>query len=142
VPDQLNDSPEDRETSHASPRAGEIWLVDFSPQVGREQSGLRPALVVSSDQFNAVPNDLFIVCPLTTRDRGLDSHIKMGPIEGMLRQTSFVMCDQVKSQDIRRFRRRHGIAPDDVLERVLYFIRMFFSTNVSNPKDGTAADVC
>lgn len=40
-----------------APKVGDIWYVDFSPQVGREQAGVRPALVVSNDAFNEVPND-------------------------------------------------------------------------------------
>ncbi len=37
------------------PRVGEMWDVNFSPNVGHEQGGIRPALVISSDQFDNVP---------------------------------------------------------------------------------------
>jgi mRNA-degrading endonuclease toxin of MazEF toxin-antitoxin module len=43
------------------PRAGEVWDVDFDPRVGREQGGVRPALVISNDTFNQVPNGLHMV---------------------------------------------------------------------------------
>lgn len=109
------------------PAMGDIWYVDFSPQVGREQAGIRPALVVSNDMFNAVGNDLHIVCPLTTRDRGLRYHVPMQPVEGVLSRPSLIMCEQVKSQDIQRFLRYRGKAPEDILEQVLRIIDGFFS---------------
>lgn len=82
------------------PRAGDVWYVDFGPQIGREQAGVRPALVVSVDEFNEVNNDLVIVCPLTITDRGLAYHVRIEPIEGVLSRPSLVMCEQVKSQDL------------------------------------------
>lgn len=47
------------------PRAGEIWNVNFDPQVGCERAGVRPALVISHNRFNRLPNDLCIVAPIT-----------------------------------------------------------------------------
>ena len=46
-------------------RAGEVWDVNFNPQVEREQAESRPALVISTDQFDEVRNDLYIVAPIT-----------------------------------------------------------------------------
>jgi mRNA interferase MazF len=40
-----------------------IWL-DFDLQLGHEQKGRRPALVVSNETFNNFSN-LAIVCPIT-----------------------------------------------------------------------------
>ena len=31
------------------PKRGEIWLVDFNPARGSEQSGQRPAVVIQND---------------------------------------------------------------------------------------------
>jgi mRNA interferase MazF len=97
------------------PRAGDIWYVDFSPQVGREQAGIRPALVVSNDAFNDVRNDLHIICPLTTRDRGLRYHLHIAPPEGGITKPSLVMCDQVKSQSIERFLQFRGFVSEALL---------------------------
>jgi PemK-like, MazF-like toxin of type II toxin-antitoxin system len=36
-------------TAHGKPSRGEVWLVDFGDPIGREQSGRRPAVVVSAD---------------------------------------------------------------------------------------------
>jgi len=35
-----------------APRRGEVWSVSFNPTEGREQAGLRRALIISVDAFN------------------------------------------------------------------------------------------
>ncbi len=100
------------------PRAGEVWNINFNPQVGREQAGIRPALVISHDRFNLLPNGLHIVVPITGTDRGLAYHIPVSPPEGGLIKTSFIMCDQEKSQSIDRFIDRRGAVNDATLHRV------------------------
>ncbi len=48
---------------------GEIWEVDVDPRKGREQTGVRPCLVVSTDGLNRSKFGTVIVCPLTTTYR-------------------------------------------------------------------------
>ena len=36
-------------------RRGEIWIVDWSPSRGSEQTGLRPAVVIQTDAANTNP---------------------------------------------------------------------------------------
>src|SRR5271155_3818230 len=49
-----------------APEAGDLIWVDFDPRVGREQSGRRPAVVVSPAEFCRVTK-FAIVCPITSR---------------------------------------------------------------------------
>ena len=102
----------------AEPRAGEIWNVNFDPQKGREQAGLRPALVISHDRFNRIANGLHIVVPITGTDRGLSYHIPVAASEGGLTKPSQIMCDQVKSQSVERFHGRRGVVSATTLQRV------------------------
>ncbi len=48
------------------PDLGEVIALDFSPQAGREQAGIRPALVLTPKRYNTVTR-LCIVCPITSR---------------------------------------------------------------------------
>ncbi|WP_338100685.1 type II toxin-antitoxin system PemK/MazF family toxin [Methylobacterium indicum] len=48
------------------PDLGEIIALDFSPQAGREQAGIRPALVLTPKRYNALTR-LCIACPVTSR---------------------------------------------------------------------------
>ena len=45
------------------PKSGEIWLVDFEPNLGSEIDKRRPAVVVSEPGFTHLP--LRIVVPIT-----------------------------------------------------------------------------
>lgn len=51
------------------PKRGDIVLCDFSPTAGHEQSGLRPALVLTGVDLTNFTN-MIIVCPITSRARG------------------------------------------------------------------------
>lgn len=48
---------------------GEIWEVDLDPRKGREQQGVRPCLIVSTDGLNRSRFGTVIVCPITTTYR-------------------------------------------------------------------------
>ncbi len=108
-----------------NPRAGEIWDVNFSPQVGHEQGGIRPALVVSIDGFNDIPHSFRIVAPITGTDRGLPNHLRIDPPEGGLTKPSVIMCEQVKSQSVLRFKRKRGEASPEIVAQVQRLIGIF-----------------
>ena len=65
--------------SGVSPTRGEIWEVDLNPTVGREQSGRRPALIVSDNALNSGPRGLVVVIPVTGTFRGLPTHVPVAP---------------------------------------------------------------
>ena len=65
------------ETRYA-PEAGDIIWTDFDPRVGREQSGRRPALVISPADFCRV-TEFAIVCPITSRVRPFGTSVVLPP---------------------------------------------------------------
>lgn len=83
-------------------RRSQIWSVILDPTVAHEQAGTRPCLVVSVDQFNALPIGQAIVVPLTTRDRGFPHHIAVTD-DGGLKRPSWAMCEAVRSLSTTRF---------------------------------------
>ncbi|HET6748399.1 MAG TPA: type II toxin-antitoxin system PemK/MazF family toxin [Actinomycetes bacterium] len=83
-------------------RRGQVWLADLEPTRGREQSGERPVLIVSTDPFNQGRSRLVVVVPFTTRRRGLPVHVEVRPPDGGLREVSFAMCEQVRSLAVDR----------------------------------------
>ena len=98
------------------PRKGDFVAVTLDPQSGREQSGRRPALVVSNTLFNK-HTGLAIVCPLTNTDRQFPFHVGVVDCKDL---TGFVMVEQVKSIDFRaRKAKPIGKATDALLEEVL-----------------------
>jgi mRNA-degrading endonuclease toxin of MazEF toxin-antitoxin module len=55
--------------AQAKPLRGEIWQFDLNPKRGREQKGVRPCLVVSTDALNRSEFGTVIICPITTTER-------------------------------------------------------------------------
>ncbi len=108
-----------------NPRRGEVWLVDFGDPVGREQSGTRPAVVVSADPLNQSRAGVVIVVPSTTTPRGLPSHIEIGPGGSGLDDVSYAKCEDVKSVSEQRLIARLGAVNDEVsfqIGRALRFL--------------------
>jgi mRNA interferase MazF len=98
----------------------QVWWVDFDPQVGREQAGERPAIVVGTGLACDLPNGLALVVPLTSTDRDLPVH---PPVE-LAGRTGFAMCDQIKSISRQRLRRRHkGALTQQDIDRVRFVLR-------------------
>jgi mRNA interferase MazF len=92
----------------SSPARGDIWLADLNPIKGREQAGMRPCLVVSVNIFNQSPAELVIVIPLTTRAKGIRTHVPLAPPEGGVREQSFIKCEDVRSISTERLSSRWG----------------------------------
>lgn len=106
-------------------RRSEIWLVDFGEPVGREQSGRRPAVVVSADPLNDSRAGVVIVVPTTITDRGLPPHIEIEPGESGLDEVSYAKCEDVKSISEQRLITRLGTVTDVItfeIGRVLRFL--------------------
>ena len=80
-----------------TPERGDVVWISMNPQAGHEQSGRRPALVLSPSAYNAKVG-LAVLCPVT-------SHVKGYPFEVVLPEglpiSGAVLSDQVKSLDWR-----------------------------------------
>nr|HDN01263.1 endoribonuclease MazF [Deltaproteobacteria bacterium] len=75
-------------------RGNAIWIT-LDPQAGHEQSGRRPAVVLSPKAYNGKVG-LSILCPITNQIKGYPFEVKIPlglPIEGV------ILADQVKNLD-------------------------------------------
>ena len=100
-----------------APDRGDIIWIDFSPQVGREQAGHRPAVVLSPASYNQLIG-LAVCVPLTTRIKSYPFEM---PIDGDPR--SVALADHVKSLDWRgRGARPKGHVTADELAAIVAVI--------------------
>ncbi len=98
---------------------GEIWLADLNPSVGREQSGLRPVVIVSGNMLNKHMPLVFAV-PLTTRIK----YYKGNPIllpshENGLSKKSEILVFQVRSISKNRLKERTGKVKRAEIDRMI-----------------------
>ena len=108
-----------------TPRRGEVWLVDFGDPIGREQAGVRPAVVVSTDALNEGPAGVIVVIPVTSARRDLPSHIEIESGASGLDHPSYAKCEDVKSISERRLVDRLGVVgpePHFAIGRVLRYV--------------------
>ncbi|HYL99394.1 MAG TPA: type II toxin-antitoxin system PemK/MazF family toxin [Blastocatellia bacterium] len=97
---------------------GEVWMIDLSPTQGHEQAGKRPALVVSIDQLNHGPAQLAIVLPITSRSRGIPTHVQIDPPDGGLKKQSFALFEAVRSISTDRLAKRIGAVSPAIMRAV------------------------
>lgn len=97
---------------------GEIWLVGLDPTKGREQAGMRPALVISVDIFNRGSAELAVVIPITSKAKGIPLHVGITPPEGGLSIASYVKCEDVRSISTSRLVRKFGVVSQQTIESV------------------------
>ncbi|MGH8800682.1 MAG: endoribonuclease MazF [Casimicrobiaceae bacterium] len=96
------------------PDAGDVVWLEFDPQAGHEQSGHRPALVVSPAGYNG-KTGLMVCCPMSTRIKGYPFEV----LTEVNSVASAVLSDQVKSLDWKvRHARKEGTVPGVVMTHV------------------------
>lgn len=74
---------------------GSVVWAWLDPTVGREQSGRRPVLVVSSRAYNEIVDSLLIVVPLSTTARGWPNHVRVTGIASL--DESYAMTEQPRT---------------------------------------------
>jgi mRNA interferase MazF len=79
------------------PERGDIVWLNFDPQVGHEQRGKRPAIVISPKEYNEKVG-LGLFCPITNQEKNYPFEVKINNKE----ITGVVLSDQIKSLDWKK----------------------------------------
>ncbi len=77
------------------PERGDIVWINLNPQAGHEQTGKRPALVISPLKYNRVLG-LAIFCPITSKVKGYPFEVE---IPDGIKIKGAILSDQIKSLD-------------------------------------------
>ena len=96
---------------------GEIWLVNFNPGRGSEQTGMRSALVIQNDVGNRYAATT-IVAAITATLKKYPVTVLLDPDEGGLDHPSMVNLAQILTLDKSRLVRRLGAIPQARLHEV------------------------
>jgi mRNA interferase MazF len=100
---------------------GDVFWTDFGSGRGREQEGIRPAVVVSSGAFLETIDSLVHVVPATTRDRGWGNHVPISGLTG-LGSPSWAMTEQLRSVSRLRLLRWSGSVDDDTFAAIRVYL--------------------
>lgn len=105
---------------------GEIYFVDLNPIKGREQSGSRPVLVLSSDTINKLPLVVTVVVGTKGENisRDYPTNVRIPAAESGLTMETVFLCFQIRSLDPSRFPdKAAGVLTDDLMEKVEETVR-------------------
>jgi mRNA interferase MazF len=86
-------------------KRGDIFFVNLDPTQGREQTGYRPVLVVSSDAINKQPLVVAVVVGTDARhlQRDYPTNVRVAASETGLPLDTVFLCFQIRSLDQARF---------------------------------------
>jgi len=109
-----------------TPAQGDIIFMDFNPTKGREQKGLRPALVVSTAEYYN-KTKLLIVCPVSNTSSAFPLHLKL---DQRTKTTGAILTQHIRTidPDVRNVSFVE-VAPTDILLSVLNRVGLFFIHN-------------
>ncbi|MDB5895103.1 MAG: transcriptional modulator of MazE/toxin, MazF [Rhodoferax sp.] len=97
-----------------------VWLA-HDPQVGHEEAGHRPALVLSPKAYNAATG-LMLCCPVTTQVKGYPFEVAL---TGSKSLKGVVLSDQLRSMDWEARRAtKAGTADEEVVAEVMAKLRV------------------
>ena len=113
---------------------GDIVLINFDPQSGKEITGNRYAVVLSPNLFNA--NTGFVsLCPITNTKRGFgyevdipESKVLIQKKEQQVYLTGVILTHQLKNLDARSRRLKIvGKLPNDITKDCLNYIHTYLA---------------
>ncbi len=98
------------------PKQGDAVWITLDPQAGHEQTGRRPALVLSAAAYNSRVG-LALLCPINSQMKGYPFEVAL---PAGLVVAGVVLADQVKSLDWKaRQATRICTVPKEVVAQVL-----------------------
>ena len=100
-------------------KKGEIWDSFFDPMLGSEQSGRRPAVIISGNLVNDNVRTV-IVCPLTSKLKEYKGNLILNPNDkNGLDKTSEVMTIHIRSLSKERLKRKIGEISDSEMAVII-----------------------
>ena len=103
-----------------SPKRGEIWQVNFDPQVGSEIQKSRPAMVLDSG-YSALP--VRVIVPITAWKPSRDEqnlfkvYVQNTPRNGLNKECA-ADAYQIKTASLERFERLIGVESESISDMV------------------------
>ena len=109
----------------AEARRGDVWLIDLGEPLGHEQGWQRPALVVSSDEWNRHAATMTVL-PITRTRHGLPTRVEIEPTDlNGLHETSYARCEDIRSVSERQLVQRIGVCDPLLMHAIERVLRTF-----------------
>src|SRR5579862_9097288 len=110
-----------------NPRRGEIWIVNFDPQIGDEIRKARPAVILNLPVDQTL--QMRFVAPLTEWQASFSNRITkiqvMPSTKNGLSKLSAADLFQARSVSMLRFRRKVGTLEEPILDTIVHCFAAF-----------------
>ena len=99
------------------PKQGDLVYIDFNPIKSHEQSGNRPAIVISNNIFNTKTN-MVILCPISSNIKEFPTHYIL---EDSKKIKGSVLCEHIRSidYDARKIKYVESASENDLLSVIM-----------------------
>jgi mRNA interferase MazF len=97
---------------------GGIYWADLNPVIGRDQSGLRPALILSHNVFNERSGTVIAVA-LTSQPQRAGYPLTFELSGTKLPRRSWVKISQIRTLSVKRIGNRISKAPEEELSIIV-----------------------
>lgn len=104
-------------------RQGAVIWAWLEPTVGREQTGRRPVVVVSSDGYIDIVTTLLVVVPVSRSDRGWPNHVRLSGVPEL--QGGFAITEQPRTISRERLGDQIGQVDESCLAEVKQWLADF-----------------
>lgn len=97
---------------------GEVYWADLNPVKGREQSGLRPVIILSHDVFNQRSGTVIAVA-VTSQPQRAGFPLTLELTSGRLPKQSWAKIGQIRTLSVERLRKRIGKISNEELRQII-----------------------
>ncbi len=98
-------------------RRGQIFNADMGVNIGSEQSGFRPVVIIQNDIGNKYSPTVIVASITSKIKNNMPTHIELVDKDG-LDKDSVVMLEQLRTIDKRRLKRYIGMLNDEEMTQV------------------------
>ena len=100
-------------------KRGELYYADLSPDVGSEQGGIRPVLVVQNDVGNKYSPTVIAAAVTSKINKAkLPTHIELPSSSYGLVRDSVILLEQIRTLDKKRLKERIGELNESTMSKV------------------------
>lgn len=106
----------------------DVFLVNFDPSVGHEYKKIRPAVVIQSEK-TIKSSALITIMPITSQLSNCqkeDIEVKKSATNGLY-SDSLVKVGCVHSFDRKRFLKKIGDIPEEIMAKIIEYLRVHFN---------------
>ncbi len=95
-------------------KRGQVWLADLGKNLGSEQGGIRPVLIMQNDIGNKY-SPTVTICPLTSKNKkNLPTHVILRN-QKFLPEVSVALVEQITTIDKGRLIKLLGVTNDKIM---------------------------